>query len=506
MSCSCRAGIAADAREIFPGTASKDVVNAMPVAEHDREKMLMLHVSEKSGVQVIRKPIQVLLFASAAMRDFQFVAPCSSAKWKKNGVLLSIYLQPPPGAPSVRPGIVLDVPPERLLEVFPEQARSPARTRTSEAQRPGELRRHPRLRSGLDAAQREASGNVSKWVDRGGGLVVVGGPINTLQLARPGSNKDKLKPILDLYPVVLKDIRIDELDRKPDRPWPLIFEAATPDMEFLKLSDEVERGREAVPVGLERLLGRNPDNPDKSAVTRGFYNYYPVEQAKVGLHRRGPVHADPQSKDKKGAQMPFLVISDPASCRRVVWIGSGETWRLRQYSESFHERFWTKLVRLRRLRQPGNTTRAHPAYVGRTLHRQQVRRDRGQDRRQGRRAAQPQDQPARRSTIRLPAGVTREGNPHAAGHEPQAGQRRLVHRAVPGASRRASTSWSSTCRRPTTRAAAEVHRQGGQSRAGQHPAGLRPACTAWPARPTWCCRAWTRWPRPSSASGSSGRS
>ena len=59
--------IAADPREIFPGTASKDIVNAMPVAERDRDKMLMLHVSEKSGLQVIRKPMQVLMFASAAM-------------------------------------------------------------------------------------------------------------------------------------------------------------------------------------------------------------------------------------------------------------------------------------------------------------------------------------------------------------------------------------------------------------------------------------------------------
>ena len=54
---------------------------------------------------------------------------------------------------------------------------------------------------------------VARWVDKGGGLVAVGGPINTLQLARPGANRDKLKPILDLYPVILKDIRIEELDR-----------------------------------------------------------------------------------------------------------------------------------------------------------------------------------------------------------------------------------------------------------------------------------------------------
>src|SRR5260370_41042267 len=30
---------------------------------------------------------------------------------------------------------------------------------------------------------------------------------------------------------------------------------------------------------------------------------------------------------------------------RVVWLGSAEIWRLRQYREAFHERFWTKLAR-----------------------------------------------------------------------------------------------------------------------------------------------------------------
>ena len=57
--------------------------------------------------------------------------------------------------------------------------------------------------------------------------------------SNPGrtANRDKLKPILDLYPVTLKDIRIDEMDRKTDAPWPLVFDGATPDMEFLRLEE-----------------------------------------------------------------------------------------------------------------------------------------------------------------------------------------------------------------------------------------------------------------------------
>src|SRR6185437_7804081 len=35
----------------------------------------------------------------------------------------------------------------------------------------------------------------------------------------------------------------------------------------------------------------------------------------------------------------------PSSNRRVVWLGSGEIWRLRSFSVPYHERFWTKLLR-----------------------------------------------------------------------------------------------------------------------------------------------------------------
>jgi hypothetical protein len=69
-----------------------------------------------------------------------------------------------------------------------------------------------------------------------------------------------------------------------------------------------------------------------------------VESAKPGTQIVARF-TDPKAKLRDGTQQPYLVMSDPAGGRRVVWIGSGETWRLRQYRESYHERFWTKLIR-----------------------------------------------------------------------------------------------------------------------------------------------------------------
>ena len=86
--------------------------------------------------------------------------------------------------------------------------------------------------------------NLQGWAEKGGGLVVIGGYINTVELIRPreGDDADRFKPILDLLPVVLDDRR-DYTERNTDDPWPLDFEGATPEMEFLKLDEELDESK-----------------------------------------------------------------------------------------------------------------------------------------------------------------------------------------------------------------------------------------------------------------------
>jgi hypothetical protein len=156
------------------------------------------------------------------------------------------------------------------------------------------------------------------------------------------------------------------MDRKADTPWPLIFDAATPDMEFLKLD---EGGTEGPPPFLkdwhEFFFGNATDK--KAPALRGIYNYYPAESTKPGAQvvaRFG----DPQAKLKDGvAQQPYIVLSDPNSGRRVVWIASGETWRLRQYREAYHERFWTKLTRYAGARNQGRLAKRIQINMARTF-------------------------------------------------------------------------------------------------------------------------------------------
>jgi hypothetical protein len=323
------------------------------------------HLGEKGSVRVLKKPTRVLLFASAPMREYQFLRTLLVRETEKKRMELSIYLQPPPGRAARREGVVQDVPPERLLKRFPDKLDS-----ESKEDHLYDLASYDVILAFDPDWRRLTQGQMEKlkrWVEKGGGLVVVGGPINTLELARPGGEKSKFAPVLDLYPVILSDIRIDELERDTKDPWPLTFKGATPDMEFLKLEEPA--GGTEVPFlqdWAEFFHGKNSEGKiNKGVVRRGFHSYYPVKDAKAGTLVVARF-ADPKARLQNGDQQPYIVVTDPASGRRVVWIGSGEMWRLRTYRTAYHERFWTKLVRYAGAKSQSKVSRRVDLYMEKT--------------------------------------------------------------------------------------------------------------------------------------------
>ncbi len=98
------------------------------------------------------------------------------------------------------------------------------------------------------------------------------------------------------------------------------------------------------------MYGRSLD-PDRK-YQNGFYSYYPVKKATPGSQVLA-TFGDPKAKTDDLLPMPYFVITDSRSPKRVVWIGSTETWRLRQAKEAYHERFWTKLLRYAGARTQG---------------------------------------------------------------------------------------------------------------------------------------------------------
>jgi hypothetical protein len=343
-----------DTSEIrFTVRVKKDILEIYPHPEH---------VSKPVGMQVIKKELSVLLFASSACRDYQFLRTLMHREFLKGRAKLAVYIQKPPGATEIRMNIMQDVPKERLLKKFPDSLDGEA---VDEASRVYDLAEYDVIVcfdpdwNELDATQLQL---LERWVDKGGGLIALGGPVNTLQLARPGDSKKKLTPIIELYPVVLKDVRIEEVDRKLDTPWPLVLDQATPEMEFLHLREDATGSDFA--KDWKDFYGKSEE--EKSGVVRGFYGYYPTEQVRTGALVAAR-YGDPDSKMKDSTLQPFIVLSDPSSGRRTAWIASCEMWRLRMYSEAFHERFWTKLIRYAGAGSTGKSNRNIDVLVARSF-------------------------------------------------------------------------------------------------------------------------------------------
>jgi von Willebrand factor type A domain len=307
------------------------------------------HLSKLADVRIFKKKLSVLLMASGPTRDYQFARTLFVREMEKERAELCIYLQLPPGMREPRKGtIVQDVVPERLLTSFPQTLDEP----TDDKSKQFYDLSHYDVILAFDPDWSQLSDkeikNLHTWVDKGGGLVVIGGPINTVQLASPGNNKviEKYAPLADLYPVVLDDIRLREEDsakRKTDDPYKLLPDAASDEMEFLKLSEQGDTDyQKDFRLDWEQIWGKDKDGKPE----RGIYNFYPVERAKTGalvVFRFGD--PEPKSRLKDGSLHPYMVLSDPKSGRRVMWIGSGEIWRMRAYRETWHERFYIKLAR-----------------------------------------------------------------------------------------------------------------------------------------------------------------
>jgi hypothetical protein len=299
------------------------------------------HVTDPVVVHVVNKPIRVLLFAGGPTKDYQFARTLFVREMDRKRAEVSIHIQ------QARPEIVQDVPPERLLLRFPTAFYAEDETPANPDEKYYNLAQYDVIIAfdpDWTALSPEQLRLVEQWVGtHAGGLILVGGPVNTFQLAR-GVNSDKIRPILDLFPVFLEDSRLHGLglERPTTDPWRLNFPGAAADMEFLKLDEE---SKEPLAGWEEFFTGRTRSEAGKDAgpPRRGFYNYYPVKGTKPNANVVA-TFADPRARLADGKEQPYLVTM-PYGSGKVVYLGSGEVWRFRQYREVYFERFWTKLAR-----------------------------------------------------------------------------------------------------------------------------------------------------------------
>lgn len=297
-------------------------------------------LAEPVIVKVEEKKLSVLLIASGPLHDYQFLRALLAREPDKFDV--SLWLQ------SAQPGTVQDVDPKRLLQKFPTDLRD----RDADPNNLGnydvivafdpDWRQVP---AGGSPENPSPQANLRTWVEQlGGGLVLVAGPVHSFSLARdPG-----LQTIRYLYPVLLDDTAgsILQIDRHAKEPFALNWDPAATGVPFLDLLDlnDPAKALEGWEIYFDVL--RNPSTGLAEApAQRGFFSFFPLQDAKPGaqvLARYGD--PDPKVMTPGGQRQPFFVLGKVGK-GPVFFIGSPETYRLRYFSEKFHERFWTKMLR-----------------------------------------------------------------------------------------------------------------------------------------------------------------
>lgn len=257
-------------------------------------------------IEVTDRRMKVLLISSGPMRDYQFVR---NALFRHSGIESDVWLQ---SVTDENVGFVSQEA-KTLLTKFP----------TTEA----ELFAYDVIVafdpdwSRLSAEQQTF---LNRWVsEHSGGLVVIAGEIYTPKLAQ---EPDSFRDVNVLYPVLLNRMLPDmQLTQRADEPWPVTLTPEGRTTEFLKIADAT--GNASV---------------DLWSTFKGIYRSYPVRGV-----RDGAVvlieYGNPRARTELG-QPPFLA-SQFYGTGRTVFVGSAETWRLREISPEGHQRFWTSLIR-----------------------------------------------------------------------------------------------------------------------------------------------------------------
>jgi hypothetical protein len=302
------------------------------------------NVSEEPRiVKVEDRKLAVLLMTSTPSREYQFLRNLIVREGDKFD--LTIWLQ------GAAPGAVQDIDPKKMLDQFPTDLRDRDEDPMNLGKYDVVVAIDPDWRQ-VPWPSKETQGkatpqeNLKRWVeDFAGGLVLVAGQVHTFDLAR---DKD-LGLIRDLYPVVLDESAssFQVMDRPSKEPWAVNWGPTAPQQPYLDLTDSGDRTK--VLEGWEEFfeVPRDPEtNQAETPAKRGFHVFFPLRDAKPAATVLARF-SDPDRRyltPQSHSRQPFFVTQTVGK-GPVFYIGSGETYRLRQFSEKYHERFWTKLLR-----------------------------------------------------------------------------------------------------------------------------------------------------------------
>lgn len=299
------------------------------------------HKSDVVAVQIVKKPIRVLLFAGGPTRDFQFVRTMFVREKDQKRAEVSVFLQN-----EGRDGRdVQDVEPERRLSRFPTTLLlGEAAAKMDPKEKYYNLDQYDVIIAfdpDWSELLPEQFNLLKTWVEnQAGGLIIVAGPVHTYQVAS-AEEGGKFKVLQELFPVIPGDSRLPlagGVRRNTKKPWYLNFPGAK-DQEFLKLDDDKNHPL----AGWDEFFFRKERRDERDTEAKnGFYDFYPVQSAKKGADVVA-TFADPAAKLPDGSEHPYLVTMDYPK-GKIIYLG-GEMYRMRSRKIEYYERFWVKLAR-----------------------------------------------------------------------------------------------------------------------------------------------------------------
>jgi hypothetical protein len=262
-------------------------------------------IQDDVAIEVIDRKTRVLLIAGGPMRDYQLVR---NLLHRDKTIDVDVLLQ------TGVPGISQES--DKIIFQFPETREELFAYDAIVAFDPDWRKIRGETGQPLDF--------LSEWVfSQAGGLMLVAAEVNTASLAMASDAvKQEMAKLLELYPVVLDSHRpID--DDEFQQPWPIEFTRDGFEAGFLQLTENAATSAAAW-----------KEFP-------GVYWCFPTDGPKAGA----TVYAkftDPRS----GARgQPILLASQYFGAGRVLYLGSGELWRLRSLEEDYYDRLWIKMLR-----------------------------------------------------------------------------------------------------------------------------------------------------------------
>jgi hypothetical protein len=308
------------------------------------------HVRDRAGIQVIKKPLRVLLVASGPSRVYLNLKNQLVREVQENRAELCVLLQNQAGESGAA---VQDVPPERLLSRFPTTLDTTAKN-VDPKERFYNLNEYDLIIAfdpdWSEVSQQQAE-NLQRWVQElGGGLIYVADQVNTFQLARVEPNS-RLSPILEILPVVPEDIIAVSVKGTPRHPRRLYLHPVEGE-DLLKLEDSPDD-----PIaGWEKFFTDrdkyepSPDLKVELFPRRGFYTTYPLKP-EIGVKTGVKVLADFADLSDSGEKVlrPWLVTSNPSAGWRTCFMGSGQMYRMFAYDpptgRSNKHRLWANQIK-----------------------------------------------------------------------------------------------------------------------------------------------------------------